>query len=387
MVSRRRSGRWRVLTCFLALAGVAGVVTWYWIRRDHPPVQALLEAQMYLNLARECAPEDAARPILESAEQNLDDAERSLRAEYRRLILLRNYDLSRYHIDRARVLCGDAISTAREARQEAGAQCLARLAGLRRSLQTTRGLIYKLTIRGDAITRLTSTEVLLNAADARLTEHETREAEELPDRAEQQLSEASINLQARLTRFLERRQEWNRWIRDALAESSGKSDPLLLVDKLNHELYVLRRGRVVESFAVEFGNSWMDRKLQEGDRATPEGHYRISQLKSNGNSRYYKAALLDYPNAADRTRFVAAKRAGSIPRSARIGGLIEIHGEGGRGSNWTSGCISLSNRDMDRLMSFLRVGTQVTIVGVWQEPAWLSSNGHASGASASKRVD
>lgn len=342
---------------------------------------------MYLNLAREYAPEEEARPILESAAQNLDDAQRSLLSEYRRLVLLRNYDLARYHIERARVLCGDAISTAREARQEAGSRCLARLSELRHSLKTTRGLIYKLTIRGDAITRLTSTEVLLDAAESRLTAHETREAEELLERAQQQLSEASLSLQARLTRFLERRQEWNRWIRDALASSSGTNEPLLLVDKLNHELYVLRHGRVVESFAVEFGNGWMERKIREGDQATPEGHYRISKLKSNGDSRYHKAALLDYPNAADRTRFVAAKRAGSIPRSARIGGLIEIHGEGGRGANWTAGCISLSNRDMDRLMKFLRVGTQVTIVGVWQEPVWLSGNGLVAGGAASKRVD
>ena len=48
---------------------------------------------------------------------------------------------------------------------------------------------------------------------------------------------------------------------------------------------------------------------------------------------------------------------------ARPGGLIEIHGEGGRGEDWTRGCVALSNRDMDDLFRRVAVGTPVTIVG------------------------
>jgi murein L,D-transpeptidase YafK len=85
--------------------------------------------------------------------------------------------------------------------------------------------------------------------------------------------------------------------------------------------------------------------------------------KDRGQSRYHRALLLDYPNAADRERFAAAKRRGEIPRGAGIGGLIEIHGEGGRGQNWTEGCVALSNRDMDDLFRRVGTGTRVTIVG------------------------
>jgi hypothetical protein len=33
-------------------------------------------------------------------------------------------------------------------------------------------------------------------------------------------------------------------------------------------------------------------------------------------------------------------------------------------------------------MSFLRCGTPVTIVGVWQEPTWLASGGLTTGGAA-----
>jgi len=57
------------------------------------------------------------------------------------------------------------------------------------------------------------------------------------------------------------------------------------------------------------------------------------------------------------------KRAGQLPRGAALGGLIEIHGEGGRGKDWTKGCVALSNDDIDDLYRKVGVGTPVTIVG------------------------
>ena len=52
-----------------------------------------------------------------------------------------------------------------------------------------------------------------------------------------------------------------------------------------------------------------------------------------------------------------------MPAGRGIGGLIEIHGHGGRGTDWTNGCIALSDAEMDRLFAAVFVGTPVTIVG------------------------
>jgi hypothetical protein len=43
--------------------------------------------------------------------------------------------------------------------------------------------------------------------------------------------------------------------------------------------------------------------------------------------------------------------------------LIEIHGEGGRGKDWTQGCVALTNSDIDDLFGRVAIGTPVTIVG------------------------
>ena len=48
---------------------------------------------------------------------------------------------------------------------------------------------------------------------------------------------------------------------------------------------------------------------------------------------------------------------------ASIGDLIEIHGDGGKGGNWTQGCVALKNSDMDILFKYVSKGTPVTIIG------------------------
>jgi hypothetical protein len=73
--------------------------------------------------------------------------------------------------------------------------------------------------------------------------------------------------------------------------------------------------------------------------------------------------LLDYPNAQDRAHFAQMKKQGLISRRAGIGNLIEIHGNGGRGFDWTSGCVGMRDRDIDDLFRIVGTGTRVTIVG------------------------
>jgi lipoprotein-anchoring transpeptidase ErfK/SrfK len=54
---------------------------------------------------------------------------------------------------------------------------------------------------------------------------------------------------------------------------------------------------------------------------------------------------------------------GLLPPTAKIGGLIEIHGNGGKGIDWTEGCIALTDKEIEVVYRSVKVGTPVTIVG------------------------
>ncbi len=156
---------------------------------------------------------------------------------------------------------------------------------------------------------------------------------------------------------------WRRWVEETRRASRASGEPAILVFKEKNVLVLLAKGVPVRRYDAEIGANALGVKRSQGDRATPEGRYRIVKKKDRGQSIYHRALLLDYPNDQDRRRFAAAKRRGEIPKGAAIGGLIEIHGDGGRGQNWTEGCVALANPDMDDLFARVPVGTRVTIVG------------------------
>lgn len=191
---------------------------------------------------------------------------------------------------------------------------------------------------------------------------------EVLDRAERSRRELRAGLERALAAALRYAEEqslrrWQAWIEETRAFSRAAGVAAIVVSKQSNELVLYEQGRVARRYPADLGSNGLSFKLRAGDRATPEGHYRVVARSDRGGSRFYKALLLDYPSAADHRRFAELKRRGLVPGNAGLGGAIEIHGEGGRGTNWTEGCVALSNADMDDLLRRVGVGTRVTIVG------------------------
>jgi lipoprotein-anchoring transpeptidase ErfK/SrfK len=183
------------------------------------------------------------------------------------------------------------------------------------------------------------------------------------DRAVERARAALAGAGSMASRFADGEQvrRWRRWIEETVAWSRSHKAPAIIVNKERNRLELYSKGRLVRSYRADMGSNNTHTKLVAGDRATPEGRYRIVEKKNR--STYYKALLLDYPNEDDRKRFSELVRQGRVSPHAGLGSLIEIHGEGGRGSDWTKGCVALSNADMDELFARASVGTPVTIVG------------------------
>jgi lipoprotein-anchoring transpeptidase ErfK/SrfK len=155
--------------------------------------------------------------------------------------------------------------------------------------------------------------------------------------------------------------DWSRLHKEAV--SASRSGHVILVDKVDRKLYVYKNGREVFVFASDLGANWVGDKNLRGDMTTPEGIYRVVTKKKGRHTKFYKALLINYPNESDRARFEKNKADGLIPKTAHIGNLIEIHGDGGIGIDWTEGCVALTNSDMDKLFSVSEVNTPVYIVG------------------------
>jgi L,D-peptidoglycan transpeptidase YkuD (ErfK/YbiS/YcfS/YnhG family) len=159
--------------------------------------------------------------------------------------------------------------------------------------------------------------------------------------------------------------QWRRMVEETVAQSKASGGTAFVVDKLKRKLHVYSGGKRVATYEAELGAKGLRQKMHSGDQATPEGRYKVSQVKGHGRTKYYRALLINYPNDEDRARYAWGKRVGQVPVRAGIGSLIEIHGDGGQGRDWTDGCVALANPDMDEVFARARVGTPVTIVGTY----------------------
>lgn len=154
----------------------------------------------------------------------------------------------------------------------------------------------------------------------------------------------------------------------ALAAPAGSMVPvpvpvadLVIVRKSERRLYLMRDGEVLRSYRVALGLVPDGPKARAGDFRTPEGHYYLT--RRNPRSDYFLSILVSYPNDQDQVR---ARREHLDP-----GGQIMIHGLPNNlrhapgyyaRSDWTDGCIALSDSDMVEVWLMTRANTPIEIL-------------------------
>ncbi|SHF45344.1 L,D-transpeptidase catalytic domain [Modicisalibacter ilicicola DSM 19980] len=166
-----------------------------------------------------------------------------------------------------------------------------------------------------------------------------------------------------------------------LQASSDDQDVWLLVDDETATLHVYRGEQEVERFSpVSLGRGGAKRLRFDGDRATPTGEFRINWI--NLDSRFNIFLGLDYPTLGHAREARDAgilsddqfydylsyyRRHGAPPQDTVLGGNIGIHGLGEsdptvhRRFHWTDGCVAVTNKQIERLVDLVELGTKVII--------------------------
>lgn len=142
--------------------------------------------------------------------------------------------------------------------------------------------------------------------------------------------------------------------------SSTRFDHLRL-EKAKRRLTAYTGGKAVRVYLVALGADPVGRKEVEGDMRTPEGLYAIND--KNPQSAYHLNLGISYPNAADSER---AKALGKSPGSdIKIHGLAPEYadiGQAHRLTDWTYGCVAVTNEEIEELFARTPVGTPIEIV-------------------------
>lgn len=147
---------------------------------------------------------------------------------------------------------------------------------------------------------------------------------------------------------------------------ADSSDISILIDKSDYILSLYSDTLLIKQYPVVLGGNPVDDKLYSGDGCTPEGNFKI--LAKYPHKEWSRFLMIDYPNMESLAKHSNAKAKGIIPPESTPGGEIGIHGVYQEmdviiniGQNWTAGCISLKNRDIQELYEYVKVGAKVVI--------------------------
>lgn len=132
---------------------------------------------------------------------------------------------------------------------------------------------------------------------------------------------------------------------------------LIMVYKSSRRMVLFNNSVMIGDYQIELGGSPDGDKGQYGDGRTPEGTYFID--RRNPNSAFHLSLGISYPNADD---VAEAEALGIDP-----GGDIFIHGGPTRfwdrfKGDWTAGCISVTNREIEEIWAMVPIGTPIVIV-------------------------
>ncbi len=143
------------------------------------------------------------------------------------------------------------------------------------------------------------------------------------------------------------------------APAAGTVDHAVVL-KSKHTLTLFSHGAVVKTYNVGLGRK-PGAKEYQGDEKTPEGHYVIDG--HNAKSSFHLALHVSYPNSADRAHAAQIHKPagcdimlhGLPPGAAVLGPLQHMY-------DWTSGCVALSNAEIEEVYKLVPNGTPIDIL-------------------------
>jgi hypothetical protein len=355
---------WRDVLIFSAIAVSIPLIILLLIRfTPRPPIGQMEDAREILSRAETNKADTYSKKLFTEAKIFYDSAMINWHRENKRFIYFRHYDRVMMFADLSAKKASQATDNSISSSSNLKIKLKEKIEFLNNLVIQIDQLFTTYPLSSEIRNRISKGKIILNEAEIIYNKGQYLLANRKVTDSEYLLTESFDNASANLKNYFRSFTVWKTWADKTLYESRKNHDYSIIIDKYSRKFYIYLNGLKKYEFEAELGKNWVGDKRERGDLATPEGMYKITKKFDGGKTKYYKALLLDYPNEEDKEKFRAEIAHGSLPANARIGGLIEIHGNGGKGIDWTEGCIALTDNEMDIVFKIVKVGTPVTIIG------------------------
>lgn len=326
-----------------------------------PPFKEIKQARIALSIAVKNRANTYSKELYIEAKENYDSAMINWKKENERFIYFRNYEKVQSFAKLATKKAKQATENSNLSTGNYKSTLKNKINSLNKLEEDINTYFNRYPLPNDVRSSISKGRMLLKEGEIDYNKGQYLSANRKLNDSEELLSNAYNKSSTDLKNYFKSYALWKKWTEKAINDSKHNQNYAIIVDKLSRKCFVYFNGIKKYEFDVELGRNWVGDKKKMGDKATPEGMYKI--INKFSGTKYNNALLIDYPNSEDRERFNREKSKGIIPHTAKIGNGIEIHGSGGKGVDWTEGCIALEDYEMEIIYRIANIGTPVTIVG------------------------
>ena len=353
------------LIIYTAIAGILIFLLVLFFRAlvPDPPQPEVEMARAAIAKARDRQSEVYSPKLFREAQNNYDSAMTAWRVENERYILFRDYENVIAFALTAEKKANEATLNTIKRSTSLKANLESEIRRMKTEMASFEKIFLSMPLPQDVKKKHARGKLLLREAEVDLQKENYVNGNIRLTEANEYISGTYNLARKNLEDYFRHYSDWQEWATSTINESRRSGSYAILVEKIPAVCHLYHGGKKKYTFEAEFGKNWLGDKMSSGDFATPEGKYIVTKKLSGGSTIYYKALLINYPNKIDIQEFNERIRNGKLPADARIGDLIEVHGEGGKGANWTQGCVALRNADMDIIYKYASKGTPVTVIG------------------------
>jgi HEPN domain-containing protein len=339
-----------------------------------PPVGKMAYARKTISMAGRSMAETYSNKLFGEAKNYYDSAMLIWQKENKRFIYSRKYERVELFADQSAIKANQAAENSISNTLNLKSKLKQQIDSLNNLVSEISEVFYTYPLASEIRNRISQGKLLLKEGEIAYNNGQYLQAYLKVNDSEYLLTFSYNSANEHLKTYFQSYSLWKKWIDTTISESRQNNDYSIIIDKFSRKCFVYLGGTIKYKFEAELGKNWVGFKRASGDMATPEGMYKITKKIEGNKTKYYKALLLNYPNDEDKKRFKSEIAKGSLPFSSNIGGMIEIHGNGGKGIDWTEGCIALTDKEMDLIYRIAKVGTPVTIVGSMMDLQYVINN-------------
>jgi L,D-peptidoglycan transpeptidase YkuD (ErfK/YbiS/YcfS/YnhG family) len=361
-MKRKRKTRIAIVVGLLGVVAVA-LVLLFVSMAPVPPIEKIEKARIAISEAKKAKADAYAPALFNESEKLYNMAISRWKSENAKFILKRDFESIDQLVELSVAKAKDAKNKAQSHSSDLETSIGATIKSLENSVDKYDRLFNNLPLRKVTFQNYEKGLMLLKEAKYDYKAKNYLVSKPKIDKAAKYLNDCFAAVKSYLKDYFSSYSSWKEWNDRTINASRKNKTDAIVVDKYAKKCYVYKSGKLKHTFDCELGKNWIGTKRHRGDKATPEGIYHITKKLDSRKTKYYKALLINYPNDEDKSRFQKEIKQGTLPKKTNIGGLIEIHGNGGKGVNWTEGCVALKDSDMDIIYRIAEVGTPVTIIG------------------------